>query len=135
MRRTTALSLISLIPAVAAAMNMQDGLWEITVRMEMPGMPALPPQVMQQCITPQDTQDPRRTVPADKNCEVRNVKQEGNSLSWDMQCRGDTPMTGQGRMTAAGASYSGEMNMRITEGGQAMNVRQVMAGKRLGPCK
>ncbi|HUF79587.1 MAG TPA: hypothetical protein VMN03_00515 [Burkholderiales bacterium] len=38
-------------PASAAPPNMKEGLWEITTKMEMPGMPAgMKPQVMQQCM-------------------------------------------------------------------------------------
>src|SRR5262245_21600760 len=42
----------------------RDGDWEIKVEMQMPGMPmALPAQTVRQCITPQDVEDPQRSVP------------------------------------------------------------------------
>jgi hypothetical protein len=36
------------------------------MKMEMPGMPAgMPPQVVQQCFTKKDLEDPRKTAPGD----------------------------------------------------------------------
>ena len=45
----------------AAAPNMREGMWEITMKMEMAGMPGgMPPQVMKQCMTKKDVENPQR---------------------------------------------------------------------------
>ena len=41
-----------------AASGMQAGMWEITTRMEMPGMPVgIPPQTIRHCYTQKDVED------------------------------------------------------------------------------
>ncbi|MDX9709788.1 MAG: hypothetical protein RBT64_09555 [Trichloromonas sp.] len=48
-------------PAPAAGqVDMQDGQWEITTRVEMPGIPVqIPPMTVSQCITQKDLIPPQ----------------------------------------------------------------------------
>jgi hypothetical protein len=52
---------LSSVPAFAAG-GMQPGLWEVTTRMQMAGMP-MPPQTVRHCYTRQDVEKGDRTVP------------------------------------------------------------------------
>jgi hypothetical protein len=121
--------------AEAQKLNMQDGLWEVSVKMEMPGMPAgAGAQTFRKCYTPADVQDASRTMPKDDNCQASDVKVQGDTVSWTMRCKPPQEMTGTGTMTYKGTSYAGRMNMAMKEGGQTMTMRQTISGKRVGPC-
>ena len=142
--RTIATSLLAAIVlsgiAHAAAPNMKEGLWEITVRMEMPGMPGgMPPQVMQQCFTRKDLEDPRRTVPSggpgDSNCQMTDYKMQGNTATWNMACKGEGAMTGSGSITYSGTSYAGTNRMTMTEGGSGQTMTMHYSGRHLGACR
>src|SRR5690348_5611509 len=125
---TTSLLAVAVLslPAYGAAPNMKEGLWEITTKAEMPGMPAgMKPQVVQQCITKKDLEDPRRTTPGnnpkDDRCQVTDYKMQGNTASWNMACKGEGAMTGSGTVTYSGNSYTGTTRMTMKQGGQVQN--------------
>ncbi|MFN7916198.1 MAG: DUF3617 family protein [Vicinamibacterales bacterium] len=126
----------------------RDGNWQITVQMEMPGMPAgmtMPPQTMTQCITPQDAADPSKAVPqqpqgrggAQNDCKMSDYKVEGNKVSWKMACTQPRPVTGTSEFIYEKDSYTGTMTMDMGAGragapGGAMTMKYT--GKRLGDC-
>ena len=126
--------------AHAAAPDLKEGLWEITTKMEMPGMPAgMKPQVMQQCLTKKDLDDPRKTAPGgdpkDNRCQMTDYKMQGNTATWNMACKGEEAMTGSGSITYSGTSYSGTSKMTTKRGGQAQTMTMNYTGRRLGECK
>ncbi|MBU0751408.1 MAG: DUF3617 domain-containing protein [Gammaproteobacteria bacterium] len=135
--RTAILATLAAASGLAqAAPVMQPGMWEITTRMEMPGMPAgMGQHVTQICYRASDVQDVSRTVPKDKNCEVKDYKLSGNTASWRMECRGETAMSGSGTFTYAGNSYSGTTKFTMKQGGQTMNMTQTYSARRVGDCK
>ncbi len=125
--------------AHAAAPNMKEGMWELTMKMEMPGMPVgMPPQVMQKCFTGKDLEDPRRTVPSggpgDSGCQVTDYKMQGNTATWNMACKGEGAMTGSGSITYSGTSYTGTNRMTMTEGGNSQAMTMHYSGRHLGAC-
>lgn len=134
-------TLLSSVSAHAASPNMKEGLWEITMKMEMPGMPAgMKPQVMQQCITRKEIDDPRKATPGgadpkDNRCQVTDHKMQGNTATWNMACKGENAMTGSGSITYNGTSYSGTNKMTMTRGGKAQTMTMHYTGKYLGDCK
>lgn len=128
------------VSAHAATPNMKEGLWEITARMEMAGMPgAMPPQTMQQCITKKELEDPGKTAPGsgqkDPRCKITDYKLQGNTASWKMTCEGENAMTGSGSITYSGTSYSGVNKMTMSHGGQAQNMTMTYSGRYIGECK
>lgn len=125
-----ALSLMSSASALAAG---SDELWEVTNKMEMPGMPiAMPAQTSKICMQKGHENDPNNAVPKDKNqdCKMSDVKVSGNTSSWQMKCEGKHPMTGSGEMTRGDGSYSGKTQMHSKDGDMTM----VYEGKRVGTC-
>ena len=85
----------------------RDGNWEVTMTMEMAGMPqgmSMPPIKTTQCITPEEAKDPAKSVPQrpagrggaanPDDCKVSDYKQDGNKVSWAMKCEGAQPMAG-----------------------------------------
>jgi hypothetical protein len=148
MRQITTCLMTSLMAAAllagtahAAGPNMKEGQWEITTKMEMPGMPAgMKPQVMQHCVTRKDLDDPRKTTPGgadpkDKRCEMTDYKLQGNTATWKMACKGENPMTGSGSITYSGTSYTGTNTMTMGRGGKPQTMTMQYSGKHLGDCK
>ena len=124
----------------AATPNMKEGLWEITAKMEMAGMPAgAPAHVMQQCLTQKDIEDPQKMAPGNdprgSRCDITDYKLQGNTATWKMACQGEAAMTGNGSMTFNGTSYAGVNKMSMQQGNQTMNMTMNYTGKHLGPCK
>jgi hypothetical protein len=136
-RRTRFVMLAALaIPfAAAAAPNMEDGDWEVTMKMEMPGMPfAMPPVKHHQCMTKKDL------VPdmsqKDSSCVVKEQKIAGDTVSWRMQCNDKNgTIDGEGKITYAGKSYTGVMQAKMTDKrGEANIIKYQFTGKHMGPC-
>lgn len=117
--------------AISAIAEGTDELWEVTMKMEMPGMPAMPARTTQVCKNKGD-RDPSKmgSKDRDSDCKMVDLKQSGNRSSWRMVCTKPEPMTGVGEVTYSGDSYNG--TMKITRG--EMNITQTMSGKKIGSC-
>ncbi len=119
--------------------NLKDGLWEITTKVEMQGMPipfVIPEQKITQCITRKDAVPQK----AEKNqdCRMVSSKVSGDSVTWTMECR--TPdgvkTDSQGTVTYKGDTFDGTTSVTVTPPGQStMKMTQVMTGRRIGECK
>jgi hypothetical protein len=129
--------------AVALAQGpRRDGNWEMTVQMEIPGMPQkMPPMTIKQCITKEQADDPSVLMPPQQpgrggapDCKVTDQKMSGNTLSWTMTCAGATPMTGTGEMSYTDDTVNGTIKMTMENAGQPMTMTMNMKGKRLGDC-
>lgn len=142
-----AVVLAASIPAFAQAPSgpRRDGNWQITIQMDMPGMPSgMPPMTMTQCITPQEAADPEKTLPqrpggrggaAPNDCKITDYKTVGNKVSWKMTCTGARPMTGAAEFIYDKDSYTGTMTMDMGQGGPAGgSMSMKYTGKRLGDC-
>jgi len=110
--------------------NMQAGKWEITNTLEMKGMPAgmSKPHTITTCLSQKDY------VPKEseqKDCTMKDLKVEGNTVNWEMLCKNSS---GKGSVTYAGTTFDGVMETMMKEGGKEMNARMTMKGKYLGPC-
>jgi hypothetical protein len=125
------------LDASATPPNMQPGMWEITTRTEMPGMPMqMPPQSIRQCYKNENVRDARETLPVDKTCKVDDFQQSGNTVKWKVNCKVEgAPMTGIGEITYAGSRYSGKMTMQGNMQGMNINMTSQYSGRRVGDCK
>ena len=121
----------------------RDGNWQVTMEMDMAGMPQrMPPITMTQCITKDEAADPQKMVPQGPNgrggvppeCKVSDFKTVGNTVSWSMTCEGQNAMTGTGEFTYTGDTYNGTLKMNMERGGQPMTMTMKYSGKRLGDC-
>ena len=126
--------------AYAAAPNMKEGLWEITTKMDMPGMPAgMPPTTARRCVTKKDLDDSAKTPPGadmrDNRCKVTDYKLQGNTANWKMACEGENAMTGSGTITYSGTSYAGTQTVSVKQGGQTQNMTMQFTAKHVGDCK
>jgi len=123
----------------AAPAAMQEGNWEITMKMDMAGMPfAMPPMTVTHCYTKEDVKDSSKTIPSTSkkkdDCETKDVKVAGNKVTWKIQCKDGS--TGTGEMESQKTSYSGMMTFeKPDKKGGTSKIVYHMSAKRLGDCK
>jgi len=127
-------------PVAAALPNMQEGLWEITTKVEISGLPkGLPEHTVQHCLTKKDIEEGKGNMhqPESRNskCEVKDYKVEGNKASWSIACSGDNPTSGSGTVTYSGTGFAGTTKMKMGRKGQETEMNQTFSGKRIGACK
>jgi len=134
-QRTTILATLTflssvLCPPVYAA---PGEYWEVTTKMEMPGMPfAMPATTQKTCIPKGKENDPGATS-GDKDCQMTDVKTVGNKTSWKARCdHNGEVMIGSGEQSTSADGYEGKMQLAGKSGGQDMNMNMAFSGKRLG---
>ena len=111
----------------------RDDLWEVTSKMEMPGMPmAMPAQTHRVCIAKGGKDD--AYIPKRDGCSVQDSKRVGNKVTYKMVCTGKDAMTVAGETTFGANSYEGRMAMSGKMDGQQMDMSQIYSGKRVGDC-
>jgi hypothetical protein len=110
---------------------MKPGKWEVTTQMDMPGM-QMPARTFTKCVTKEEAENAENSVPRgrqDAACKLSDVKVEGNTISWKMNCP-ERQMTGEGKATYEGDTYTGEMHVKSAD--HEMTIKYT--GKRLGDC-
>ena len=115
------------VAALADSKEMQPGMWEMRVKMEMPGMPAgmMGEQVMKHCVKPGEGKW-TDVGEKDKSCQVLDLKEDGNKISWKLKCKDG--MSGEGKVTRSGTdAYKSEMTMNSKDG----TMKMTSAGKRI----
>ena len=122
---------VASLAAPAADTRMQPGLYDYTAKMEIPGMPfPMPPQKFQHCLTQADVDSGKQfESQQNQDCEVKNLKQSGNSASFDLACKDGT--TGSASYTFTGDSFSGKTVM--TKEGHPMTIN--LSAVRSGACR
>jgi len=117
----------------AAQAQGTDDLYEVTVKMEMAGMPMQMPAMTQRSCVKKGGSD-AESVPHQDNCKVTDAKRTGNKVTFAMVCTGRDAMTGKGEITYAGDAYNGTIRLRGKMEGQDMEMTQAIAGRRVGAC-
>ena len=107
--------------------------WEISSKMEMPGMPfAMPGSTVKVCIPKGAEKDPRQAAP-NKDCEMTDIKMSGNKSSWKMRCNmNGEVMNGTGEMSGNAEQSEGTVHLNGKSGGQPVDVTMSHKSKRLG---
>jgi hypothetical protein len=110
-----------------------DELWDVTMKMEMPGMPmAMPAQTHQMCL--KKDRKGEDAIPKQENCRTTDVRTVGNKVTFAMECTGKDPMTGRGEITSTPTAYDGRMQVKSTRRGEEMEMTQTFSGKKVGAC-
>lgn len=133
------LAIIAIALPTFAAHPAKPGKWEMTSEFDMPGMTMkMPPQTHTVCITKEDLEkNPESFVPKPTrrggeertDCKLSDLKTEGATTSWTVNCGGERPMTGNGKITYTSESYTGNMDMKMGD----REVKIKYSGKYLGP--
>jgi Protein of unknown function (DUF3617) len=121
------------VPTFAANLA-KPGRWQTTVQMEMTGMPVkIPAHTAATCITKEQAENAENLIPksGDKRggCVYTDVKVDGNTFTWKMTCE-KSGMTGNGKMTYSGDSFTGSMQMKM----QDHDMSATYTGKFMGEC-
>jgi hypothetical protein len=120
--------LIQFPPALAQG---SDDLWEISSKMEMPGMPlSMPAQVIKVCAAKNAKDD--EFIPKQGDCKVVDSKRTGNKLAYKMTCSTPEPSTVEGETHFGSGAYDGKMRMTMTSSNQTMQM--TYSGKRVAGC-
>lgn len=112
--------------------NVKPGKWQVTTRMEMPGMQMnMPPMTHIQCIT-EDDYVPQTSQPGEE-CKITQTRVSGDTVTWTMHCRGEGgEMKGNGKVTYRGDSFEGKISMSMAPSGMSMTIHT--NGRRIGDC-
>ena len=81
----------------------KDELWDVTSKMEMPGMPfAMPAQTNRVCIAKGDDAG---SIPRREGCTVVDSKRAGSKLAYRMNCKnGNNDYTASGETTSTSSA-------------------------------
>ncbi len=119
----------------AAALN--PGLYEYSMKMNIPGAPAsIPPTTIQRCLTASDVEGVKAIdMPAMPNsdCKVANQVFDGKQFSYKVACTTPQKLDGEVKGTVSATTLNMEMVMRIPEAPGPM--MQNISARRLGDCK
>jgi hypothetical protein len=129
---------ISLVWMKDASAEMKEGLWEITTKAEMKGVPVqLPATTMKQCITKKDMVPKPEKQPKGQECTMTDQKVSDDTVTYTMECKNSNSTTVvNGKMTYKGDSFDGTTDTTIKVKGQPdMNMTSTMSGKYIGPCQ
>ncbi|GAB6905272.1 conserved exported hypothetical protein [Desulfosarcina cetonica] len=110
--------------------DLREGQWEITSKVEMQGM-SIPPMTFTQCIT-QANAVPQGDTSGQADCKVVEMKIVDNTVNWTMVCNGQGgQMTSKGTITYQGDRFEGQMTTET----MGMTTLAKMSGKRIGDCQ
>lgn len=132
-----AVAAVAAFAAHAGPTEMPGGLWEMKMKMDMPGLPPeiaakMGDRTMTHCVKPGERKwADREKGPmdrGDRKCEQTELKSEGNTISWKMKCADGT--SGEGTVVHNGKdSYKMEsvMNSPKSPG----PIKMVVEGKKI----
>lgn len=91
----------------------------------------------QACIT-ESKFDPQSALPDNENCSVSNMKKKGESVTFDIDCKGGAqmlPMKGSAEYSTTKTTISWNLDMKGMMQGQEVTVNSKGNGKRIGDCE
>jgi hypothetical protein len=111
--------------------DLNEGMWEITVDLEVPGMPMkMPSSTYTQCLK-KDQAIPNDEKPG-QECVTKDVTTKGNTVAWTVTCTNPGgQMSGKGMATYHKDKMDGSMTME----GQGMKMVSHFKGHRVGACQ
>jgi hypothetical protein len=142
-----------LAPVAADAAHGKAGLWTITTKMEMPGMPQMPdlsqmpPEVqarmkamhvrmsgkgmtVQHCMTQAEVDQDKPPAVVRKDCKLVKSSISGKTYTGEVACTGE--FKGDGKFTTTFDSnehYTGSMDMHGSHDGTPMNMHPTFEGR------
>ena len=135
-RASLSCSLLVLASALAAPVLAQEkgNEYEVTVNMEIKGMPsAMPPRTTKVCMAKNGRDESYVPMRSGSDCRITDRRKTGNTLAYKMECTGKDPIAGEGEVTYAADSYSGKMHM-VGKGEHGFDMTQTYSGRRIGEC-
>jgi hypothetical protein len=135
-----AISVCILSPGLTSAeeaLNLVEGYWDtyVTIRVHG-GILPVPAIKSSKCITRQDPL-PNSSNKSSMSCRIFDNSIVGNDVSWRIECADDKgKMEGKGKITYAGRTFDGGMDMAVQEigGDRHLNMQYAMHGERVRAC-
>jgi Na+-translocating ferredoxin:NAD+ oxidoreductase RnfG subunit len=131
-------ALLSLVWVAAGYAEVKEGLWEITTKSEIKGMPAqMPVSTTKQCITKNNIIPKPEKQEKGQECKVKDQKMSGDSVTYAIECKdaSGTIVQVSGKTTYKGNVFDGTTNTTIKSKDQGtMEMTSKMSGKYAGPC-
>jgi hypothetical protein len=115
------------------AVDLKPGKYEITIKVEMAGMPGgIPTQTTTQCLT---KEDPVPNSTDMQGCTMKDVVTKGNTMTYTMACdqQGMKSQT-SGKMTYSGNTFEGTNQTKMGAEEGAMTITSIIKGKWIGKC-
>jgi Protein of unknown function (DUF3617) len=130
-----------LVPALAAADNIQPGNWEFSVDVHAEGLGAFQPKpgpiVQTRCISAEDAANPAKVMGdagARGECQFSNQRDTGSEYTFDVQCTGRIPVHGSGKMRYSAQTLDGDLNLDGDAQGMQFKTQSHVSARRIGPC-
>jgi Protein of unknown function (DUF3617) len=132
----------SAIAHAADRPNITPGNWEITITMEMPGMPTMPAMTSTHCVKADHVKDGQSFAAQmaqmgqkrNGKCSVSDLKFDGAHLLYSYSC--ENGASGTTELAFSGTTYEGtsKTNMPAKDNHDAMTIVQHYKAKRIGDC-
>ncbi len=116
-------------------MNVEEGQWEVTVKMRMPGMQMEMPAVTNTMCINDENPVPHQADPG-MDCKMLRQNVSANRAAWTVKCTGNGQnITSSGDITYKGDTFDGTVETKMDSTGQGkMTVKGKIQGKRIGAC-
>jgi hypothetical protein len=124
---------LSLTVAAQSSSPMREGNWEVSIKINIPGLEGAPPMKQTQCVTAAMLKDPASAMPTGPggDCKITDYKLVNNVATYKLACTQPAPITATGELRYAGTdAYTG--TLAIDMGGQ--NLMMGIDAKRIGDC-
>lgn len=124
------LVLLAVVPGAPAGPDMISGMWEITTKWEVPGMPMeMPAVTFTQCLN-RENMVPRPGGEG-SGCTITHAEAQGSSVAWDVECTGSGQNAkGKGKVTYMNDSFTGGMTLES----EGVTTTHYLSGRRIGDC-
>lgn len=140
--RAVSLAALSLFALASSAQGQVKGdLWELTVKMQMTGVPMdMPARTTRTCMDKNAKDEafvPQKS--GEGECRMVDQKRTGNVWRYRMECTGkdSDSVVAEGEVAYAAdrSSYDGKMRLTgSSRGGQGYEMTQTYTGRRVGDC-
>ncbi|MRR51311.1 MAG: DUF3617 family protein [Rhodocyclaceae bacterium] len=124
---------LSLQATEPAQINLKEGLWRLSVEMEIPGRgPETGPLTQDICLRPNEVT--KLAVPPNSPCQIHGLEISHRRMRWKISCE-QYPMrsSGEGLMEFGGKQLTSALVMQ-TAPPYAMRIKQSITGRYLSPC-
>jgi hypothetical protein len=119
--------------ALPVAAQGSDDQYDVTIKMEMAGVPMPMPPISQRLCVKRGGSD-ADLVPRQENCRVSDAARAGSRLTFRIACTGNNPMTGNGDFALDAAGYNGQIRLKGKMDGQDVEMTQAINARRVGSC-
>lgn len=128
-------------PVYGQDYNVEPGMWEMTYKMDVSGMPENMASMMQkepktrrECVTEEDISFKPENM--EEGCTFNKTSDSSSKVVWEIECNtAQGSSSGHGEVNFHGTSSDGWFEMNVQAGPMGeMQMRNTFEGKRVGSC-